>query len=128
MLPAPPSRDFPAASRTPGWLLQGFASMESLIPLRAPAAPLCPGELGIRSGNEAQAEVKRFPEGPAKAAVVNPGSPSLEKPSTPRTLAEILPILGTFQSRSTRELLPLGISVRSGVFWLGWVFPASVGS
>lgn len=57
VLPAPPSRPFPAASQHLGLLRAGIPSMESLSPLRAPAAPLCPRELGIRSGNEAQAEL-----------------------------------------------------------------------
>lgn len=102
VLPAPPSRPFPAASQHLGLLRAGIPSMESLSPLRAPAAPLCPRELGIRSGNEAQAEVRGF----LKAAVVNSGFPSRENPSTLRALAEFCPFLAVFKAEAPGAVSP----------------------
>ncbi|KAM4885968.1 LOW QUALITY PROTEIN: microfibrillar-associated protein 2 [Sylvia borin] len=68
--------------------------MESLNPLRAPAAPLCPGELGIRSGNEAQAEAAREEEGAGSGVALGPsGSPVLERKRRPRRWARAEPAL-----------------------------------
>lgn len=114
MLPAPLSRRFPAASQHLGLLPAGIPSMESLSPLRAPAAPLCPPELGIRSGNEAQAEVRGF----LKAAVVNPGFPSRENPSRLRALAGFCPFLAVFKAAALGSRFPLEFPLRSGVLGL----------
>lgn len=50
----PHSRPFPAGS------CRDSLPWKSRSPLRAPAAPLCPRELRIRAGNEAQAELRAF--------------------------------------------------------------------
>lgn len=73
------SASFKPGSWLKSWFLQGLACMESLNPSERRRRLSALRELGISSGNEAQAEVRGFLQSQPRLELLNQRFPALQK-------------------------------------------------